>query len=146
VDTFGRDDLVEAAAELLVPVMDVRPDGFCSVVEVESQVSRLLDHPSSLGVGRATGNADSPGGEFDEYQHGRSCSSPTKTARYGTQQITKGRAVLDRALALHGRRRRDGGAAARRLARSTITSADLFFLPTSRFPAATKADSDRYRS
>ncbi len=56
-------------AELGVAVMDEKPERLCSFVEVESEVSRLLHHPGSVGVGGATGEMDASCRELDEHQN-----------------------------------------------------------------------------
>jgi hypothetical protein len=49
--------------------MDKKSERLCAFIEVEREVPRLLDHPGSVGVGRATGEMDAPRGELDEHQN-----------------------------------------------------------------------------
>ena len=69
VEPLGCEHVIERTAELGVKVMDEKPQRLFSFVEVEREVPRLLDHPSAVRGGRATGEVDTPGGELDEYQH-----------------------------------------------------------------------------
>src|SRR5919106_4559797 len=66
---LGCEHVIEGTAELGVAVMDEKPQRHFSLVKVEREVPRLLDHPGLIGVRRATGEVDTPGGELDEYQH-----------------------------------------------------------------------------
>ena len=55
---LSRKHLIEGTAELCVSVVDEKPERLCPLVEVEGEVSCLLDAPGAVGVSGATGEMD----------------------------------------------------------------------------------------
>src|SRR5919106_5190427 len=69
LDTLRRKDVVECGRELAVPVVYEKAHLCQTVVGVNAEVTCLLDHPLTVGVGAAPGDGHALGGELDEKQH-----------------------------------------------------------------------------
>ena len=67
--SFAREDLIEAAAELRVAIMDQETDRLLAIVEVHQQVARLLGDPGACRVRRAGDQLDPATLERDEEEY-----------------------------------------------------------------------------
>src|SRR5919204_2893791 len=67
LDAFAAEDLIEGGGELTVTIVDQKSDPLEQAGEAE--VARLLGHPGTRRVARATGQVDAAALELDEEEH-----------------------------------------------------------------------------
>jgi hypothetical protein len=68
-DPVALEDAIEGASELRVAIVDQEPWPQSALVEIDDQVARLLDHPSSIGIAGTGQVLDPARPDRDEEEH-----------------------------------------------------------------------------